>query len=141
MSWRHPRSKHWHQLDMILTKRGDLNNVQNTRSKHSAGPYDGPHPRPLQDTPRPTQDVPLQEQEPPAHQRQPRIMLNLNPDSVKPSKRHWRKAEEMQPLQTQSGSKCEPPPTNHGWKPLGRSVVTRTGSRRTGRKLSQRPSA
>ena len=89
---------------MILTKRGDLNNVQNTRSKRSAGPYDGPHPRPLQDTPRPTQDAPLQEQEPPAHQRQPRIMLNLNPDSAKPSKRHWRKAEEMQPLQTQSGS-------------------------------------
>ena len=36
VSWRHPRSKHWHQLDMTLTKRRDLNNVQNTRSMHSA---------------------------------------------------------------------------------------------------------
>ena len=36
--WCYPRSKHahWHQVDMILTKRGDLNNVQNTRSMHSA---------------------------------------------------------------------------------------------------------
>ncbi|XP_018022180.1 uncharacterized protein LOC108678311 [Hyalella azteca] len=30
-SWRHPRSKHWHQLDLIITRRGSLNSV-----KHSA---------------------------------------------------------------------------------------------------------
>ena len=36
VSWRHPRSKHWHQLDMIITKRDSLNNVCNTRSYHSA---------------------------------------------------------------------------------------------------------
>ena len=59
-------------------------------------------------------------------------------DSAKPSKHRWRKAEEMSPLQAQSGNKCEPPSTNRGWRPLGRkSVATRTGSRRTGRKWSQ----
>ena len=26
-SWRHPRSKHWHQLDLIITRRKDLNCV------------------------------------------------------------------------------------------------------------------
>ena len=36
VSWRHPRSKHWHQLDMIITKRDSLNSVCNTRSYHSA---------------------------------------------------------------------------------------------------------
>jgi hypothetical protein len=36
VSWQHPRSKHWHQLDMILTRKRDLNNVKNTRSMHSA---------------------------------------------------------------------------------------------------------
>ena len=36
VSWRHPRSKHWHQLDMIITKRDSLNNVCNTRSYQSA---------------------------------------------------------------------------------------------------------
>ena len=36
VSWRHPRSKHWHQLDMIITKRDSLNNVCNTRFYQSA---------------------------------------------------------------------------------------------------------
>ena len=36
VSWRHPRSKHWHQLDLILTRRKDLNTVRTTRSLHSA---------------------------------------------------------------------------------------------------------
>lgn len=36
VSWRHPRSKHWHQLDLILTRKQDLNSVRNTRSYHSA---------------------------------------------------------------------------------------------------------
>ena len=36
VSWCHPRSKHWHQLDLILTRRQDLNSVSNTRSFHSA---------------------------------------------------------------------------------------------------------
>ena len=36
VSWRHPRSKHWHQLDLILTRKEDLNSVRNTRSMHSA---------------------------------------------------------------------------------------------------------
>ena len=36
VSWRHPRSKHWHQLDLILARRQDLNSVRNTRSYHSA---------------------------------------------------------------------------------------------------------
>jgi len=35
-SWRHPRSKHWHQLDLIITRRGSLNSVRNTRAYHSA---------------------------------------------------------------------------------------------------------
>ena len=35
-SWRHPRSKHWHQLDLIITKRDSLNTVHNTRAFHSA---------------------------------------------------------------------------------------------------------
>ena len=36
MSWRHPRSHHWHQLDLIITKRSSLNCVNITRSYHSA---------------------------------------------------------------------------------------------------------
>ena len=36
VSWRHPRSKHWHQLDLILTRRRSINNVCNTRAFHSA---------------------------------------------------------------------------------------------------------
>ena len=36
VTWRHPRSQHWHQLDLIITKRSSLNMVLNTRSYHSA---------------------------------------------------------------------------------------------------------
>ena len=36
VSWRHPRSKHWHQLDLVLTRRGDLGHVKLTRSYQSA---------------------------------------------------------------------------------------------------------
>ncbi|XP_068726194.1 uncharacterized protein [Montipora capricornis] len=36
VSWRHPRSKHWHQLHWVITRRDSLNNVGNTRSYHSA---------------------------------------------------------------------------------------------------------
>jgi hypothetical protein len=35
-SWRHPRSKQWHQVDLIITCCGSLNSVQNTRVYHSA---------------------------------------------------------------------------------------------------------
>ena len=33
--WRHPRSKHWHQLDLILVRRAAIKNVLHTRSYHS----------------------------------------------------------------------------------------------------------
>ena len=36
VSWRHPRSKHWHQLDLILFRCAALKNVLHTRSYHSA---------------------------------------------------------------------------------------------------------
>ena len=36
VSWRHPRSKHWHQLDLILVRRAAIKNVLHTRSYHSA---------------------------------------------------------------------------------------------------------
>uniref|UniRef100_A0ABM5FF36 Uncharacterized protein n=1 Tax=Pogona vitticeps TaxID=103695 RepID=A0ABM5FF36_9SAUR len=36
VSWRHPRSKHWHQLDLILTRRSSLASVTITRSYQSA---------------------------------------------------------------------------------------------------------
>ena len=36
VSWRHPRSKQWHQLDLIITRRPALNSVLSTRSYHSA---------------------------------------------------------------------------------------------------------
>ena len=36
VSWRHRRSGHWHQLDIVITRRDALNNVLNTRSYHSA---------------------------------------------------------------------------------------------------------
>ena len=35
-SWRHPRSKLWHQLDLILVKKSKLNTVRVTRAFHSA---------------------------------------------------------------------------------------------------------
>ena len=35
VSWRHPRSKHWHQLDLIILRRAALKNVLHTRSYHS----------------------------------------------------------------------------------------------------------
>lgn len=36
VSWRHPRSKHWHQLDLIITRRSQLKNTLITRTYHSA---------------------------------------------------------------------------------------------------------
>ena len=36
VSWQHPRSKHWHQLDLVLTQRANLNSVKMVRSYHSA---------------------------------------------------------------------------------------------------------
>ncbi|XP_045457359.1 uncharacterized protein LOC123667510 [Melitaea cinxia] len=36
VSWRHPRSGHWHQLDLVLTKRRDLGRVAHTRTFHGA---------------------------------------------------------------------------------------------------------
>lgn len=36
MTWRHPRSKDWHQLDLILTRRTQLKNLLVTRTYHSA---------------------------------------------------------------------------------------------------------
>ena len=36
VSWRHPRSQHWHQLDLIITRRSSLNCVLISRSYHSA---------------------------------------------------------------------------------------------------------
>ena len=36
VSWRHPRSKHWHQLDMIIVRRTSLKHVLLTRTCHSA---------------------------------------------------------------------------------------------------------
>ena len=36
MSWRHPRSRHWHQLDLVITRRSSLNHVLITWSYHSA---------------------------------------------------------------------------------------------------------
>ena len=32
----HPRSKHWHQLDLIITRRKHLHTVRSTRAFHSA---------------------------------------------------------------------------------------------------------
>ena len=36
VSWGYPPSKHWHQLDLILTRRVDLSNIKITRSYQSA---------------------------------------------------------------------------------------------------------
>ena len=36
VSWRHPRSKHWHQLDLILTRRFNLSSIKMTRSYQNA---------------------------------------------------------------------------------------------------------
>lgn len=36
VSWKHPRSHRWHQLDLIITRRSTLNSVLLTRSYHSA---------------------------------------------------------------------------------------------------------
>lgn len=36
VSWMHPRSKHWHQLDLALTRRRDLRETLHTRTFHSA---------------------------------------------------------------------------------------------------------
>ena len=36
VSWRHPRSGHWHQLDMIITRRSFIGSFLKVRSYHSA---------------------------------------------------------------------------------------------------------
>ena len=36
VSWMHPRSKHWHQLDLVLARRTDLGLIKHTRVYHSA---------------------------------------------------------------------------------------------------------
>ena len=35
-SWMHPRSKHWHQLDHVITRKSALGSIRNTRTYHSA---------------------------------------------------------------------------------------------------------
>ena len=35
-TWRHPRSKTWHQIDFTITKQSYLRNVKNSRTYHSA---------------------------------------------------------------------------------------------------------
>ena len=35
-TWRHPRSKTWHQIDFTITKQSNLHNVKNSRTYHSA---------------------------------------------------------------------------------------------------------
>ncbi len=42
MSWHHPRSCHWHQLDPVITRKPLLNCVLTTRSYHSTD-YDTDH--------------------------------------------------------------------------------------------------
>ena len=36
VSWMHPRSRQWHQLDLVITRRRCINDVHSTRSYHSA---------------------------------------------------------------------------------------------------------
>ena len=36
VSWRHPQFRHWHQLDLVITRRADLSSVLHTRSHHIA---------------------------------------------------------------------------------------------------------
>uniref|UniRef100_A0A0B7BPR8 Endonuclease/exonuclease/phosphatase domain-containing protein n=1 Tax=Arion vulgaris TaxID=1028688 RepID=A0A0B7BPR8_9EUPU len=36
VSWKHPRSHRWHQLDLVITRRNAINSVLSTRSYHSA---------------------------------------------------------------------------------------------------------
>ena len=36
VSWKHPSSGHWHQLDLTITRRSSLNSVLITRTYHSA---------------------------------------------------------------------------------------------------------
>lgn len=36
VSWRHPRSKHWHQFDLLLMWRRDLGSIKSTHSFQSA---------------------------------------------------------------------------------------------------------
>ena len=36
VSWMHPRSHHWHQLDLVITRRANLQCIMSTRSYHSA---------------------------------------------------------------------------------------------------------
>ena len=36
VSWQHPRTKIWHQLDYVITRKADLKNVTLTRTYHSA---------------------------------------------------------------------------------------------------------
>lgn len=36
VTWKHPRSGHWHQLDFIITRRRDLRDILNARSYQSA---------------------------------------------------------------------------------------------------------
>ncbi|XP_063590147.1 uncharacterized protein LOC134767028 [Penaeus indicus] len=36
VTWRHPRSKHWHQLDLAIIRKKDIGLVKSSRSYHSA---------------------------------------------------------------------------------------------------------
>lgn len=37
VSWHHPKSRHWHQQDLVITRRDSLNCVRKTRTYHSSG--------------------------------------------------------------------------------------------------------
>ena len=41
VSWRHPRSGHWHQLDLIITRHQSQNSILITCSDHSADCCEG----------------------------------------------------------------------------------------------------
>uniref|UniRef100_A0A0L8HCX0 Endonuclease/exonuclease/phosphatase domain-containing protein n=1 Tax=Octopus bimaculoides TaxID=37653 RepID=A0A0L8HCX0_OCTBM len=36
VSWCHPRSGHWHQIDFVIVRKNDVNTMKQTRSFHSA---------------------------------------------------------------------------------------------------------
>lgn len=78
VSWQHPRSSHWHQLDMVLVRRAHLNTVMVTRTFHSADCHTD-HALVLT-------KAKLHRQKP--HSARPKAVTRLNTQSMKePSKR------------------------------------------------------
>ena len=104
VSWRHPRPKHWHQLDLSIARRYLLQNVLLTRSYHSAD-CDTDHSLVCSKTSLRSEQVQAQA----AHQHQ----LHAVPRDVRAFLTVPQRRPSLRPTRRRRTAEMEPPPQHH----------------------------